>query len=132
MIVPMQLDHEIEVLQVYEQGLVTGQATFNTKVPSWEEWDKAHHTHSRFVALEKGKVIGWVAISPVSTRYCYRGMAEFSIYIRNGYKGKGVGGLLMQELIKSSEVNEIWTLQSSTFPENISSIALQKKYGLEK
>lgn len=124
--------HAAAVLEVYGQGLTTGLATFNTEVPSWQEWDKSHHEHTRFVALMDDLVVGWVAISPVSARHCYRGVAEFSIYIRDGYKGQGIGNLLMQELIKSSEANEIWTLQSSTFPENKASIALQKKHGFRE
>lgn len=125
-------EHAEAVLQIYEEGLQTRQATFNTEVPVWEEWDRNHCQHSRLVATENGQVLGWVAISPVSVRYCYRGVAEFSIYIRAACKGKGIGKLLMEALIKESEANGIWTLQSSTFPENAASIDLQKEFGFRE
>nr|WP_299824897.1 GNAT family N-acetyltransferase [uncultured Pontibacter sp.] len=126
---PMHPKHAASVLRIYEQGLSTRQATFNTIVPSWDEWDAAHLQHSRLVALEGDTVAGWVALSPVSVRLCYKGVAELSIYILGSYRGKGVGNLLMQALINESEQNGIWTLNSSTFPENVASIKLQEKYG---
>ena len=125
-------EHAGAVLKIYEEGLATGQATFNTEVPTWEEWDKNHLPHSRLVALQGEDVVGWVALSPVSSRYCYRGVAEFSIYIRASQRGKGVGNLLMQHLIEESEANGIWTLYSATFAENTASIALQKKWGFRE
>lgn len=131
-IIKMLPDHAGTVLQIYAQGLATGQATFNTQVPSWEAWDKDHHQHSRLVAVENEKVLGWAALSPVSARYCYRGVAELSIYIGTSHQGKGIGNLLMQHLIADSEDNGIWTIHSSTFPENTASIKLQKKYGFRK
>ena len=118
--------HAEAVLNIYREGLATGQATFNTEVPAWEEWDKNHLPHSRLVALQGKEVVGWVALSPVSSRYCYRGVAEFSIYISASQRGEGVGSLLMQHLIEKSEDNGIWTLYSATFAENTASIALQK------
>lgn len=124
--------HAGAVLQIYSEGLATGKATFNTEVPSWEAWDKGHHSHSRLVAVENGKVQGWAALSPVSARSCYRGVAELSIYIGAGHQGKGIGNLLMQHLIADSEDNGIWTIHSSTFPENKASINLQKKYGFRE
>ena len=124
--------HAGAVLQIYKEGLDTGQATFNTEVPSWEQWDRGHHQHSRFVAIVGEKVAGWVALSPVSVRYCYRGVAEFSIYVSAAFRGQGVGDKLMQALIPESEANGIWTLHSSTFPENLASIKLQKKYGFRE
>ncbi|MFD2516154.1 GNAT family N-acetyltransferase [Pontibacter locisalis] len=125
----MLTGHSGEVLRVYAEGLATGQATFNTEVPSWQEWDKGHLPHSRLVATLDGCVLGWAALSPVSARHCYRGVAEVSIYIGSGSRGKGVGSLLLEALIEESEANGIWTLHSSTFPENTASINLQKKHG---
>lgn len=131
-IIRMLPEHAGAVLQIYAEGLTTGQATFNTEVPSWEAWDKNHHAHSRLVAVENGKVLGWAALSPISARYCYRGVAELSIYICQAHQGKGVGTLLMQHLIAESENNGIWMIHSSTFPENTASIRLQKKFGFRE
>ena len=128
----MLADHAEAVLSVYREGLATGQATFNTEVPGWVEWNKNHFPHSRLVALQGEEVVGWVALSPVSGRYCYRGVAEFSIYISASQRGKGVGSLLMKHLIEESEANGIWTLYSATFAENTASIILQKKWGFRE
>lgn len=125
-------EHAEAILQIYAEGLATGQATFNTEVPSWEAWDKDHLAHSRLVAVENGQVLGWAAFSLVSPRYCYRGVAELSIYIGTANQGRGVGNLLMQHLIQESEDNGIWMIQSSTFPENTASIRLQKRYGFRE
>ena len=129
---PMLPAHQQDVLNIYKEGIDTGNATFNTIVPSWKEWDAAHHSHSRIVALEDNRVIGWVALLPVSSRECYSGVAEFSIYISNSAKGKGIGKLLMKRMIEQSEVNGIWTLYSSTLQENKASIGLQKKLGFRE
>lgn len=125
-------EHAGAVLKIYEEGLATGQATFNTVVPLWQEWDNNHHTHSRLVALLNNEVVGWVALSPVSARHCYRGVAEFSIYISASHRGKGIGDLLMEQMITESESNGIWTLYSATFAKNTASIALQKKWGFRE
>lgn len=128
----MEPQHAQAVLQIYAEGLATEQATFTTDVPTWEEWDKAHLLHSRLVAVAGAAVVGWVALSPVSARSCYRGVAEFSLYIAAAYQGKGIGNRLMQQLIEESEARGIWTLCSSTFPENKASLALQKKWGFRE
>ncbi|MHC2991730.1 phosphinothricin acetyltransferase [Pontibacter sp. HJ8] len=125
-------EHAQAVLSIYAEGLESGQATFNTAVPTWEDWDKSHHPHSRLVAVVAGEVLGWVALSPVSARHCYRGVAEFSIYLSAPHRGKGIAHLLMQQLIQESEANGIWTLQSSTFPENTASIRLQRRHGFRE
>lgn len=122
-------EHADIVLRIYAEGLESGNATFNTVVPTWEEWNNSHHAHTRFVATENNKVRGWVALSPVSSRQCYNGVAEFSIYMAATHRGKGIANLLMQKMIDESEANGIWTLYSATFEKNISSIALQKKFG---
>lgn len=129
---PLLPEHAESVLRIYREGIATGEATFNTVVPSWEDWDKNHLPHSRLVASQEEEVVGWVALSPVSTRYCYHGVAEFSLYISTTSRGKGIGNLLMQQLIEESEANGIWTLYSVTFVENKASIALQKKWGFRE
>jgi L-amino acid N-acyltransferase YncA len=125
-------EHAADVLRIYGEGLETGQSTFNTEVPSWEEWDKNHLAHSRVVALEANEVVGWVALLPVSARHCYRGVAEFSIYIAARHRGKGIADMLMQALIKESEANGIWMLQSSTFAENSASLRMQERHGFRR
>jgi L-amino acid N-acyltransferase YncA len=126
---PMLPAHSEAVLRIYKEGMDTGNATFTTEVPAWEEWDKTHHSHSRIVAMEGNNIIGWIALLPVSARACYKGVAEFSIYVSAQARGKGVGHLLMTRLIEESEANGMWTLYSATFQENIVSIELQKKFG---
>jgi len=117
------------ILEIYKQGLDTGNATFETEVPPWTEWDLKYHTHSRFVYVENEQILGWVALSPVSKRAAYKGVAEISIYIDTGALGKGIGSILMDKVIKSSEEQGIWTLFSSVFPENTATINLHEKFG---
>lgn len=126
---PLREDHWEIVSRIYEEGIATKNATFNTQVPTWEIWNQSHHQHSRFIALEKGIVIGWIAIAPVSGRDAYQGVAELSVYISLNHAKKGVGTKLMQHLIEVSETHGIWTLYSSLFPENKASIALHVKHG---
>lgn len=121
-------DHE-SVLEIYKMGIDTGNATFEKLVPTWSEWDANHINHSRFIAEIDGSVAGWVALSPVSKRDAYKGVAEISIYIHNHHWGKGIGSALMERAVESSEGNGIWTLFSVVFPENKSSISLHKKFG---
>lgn len=124
--------HWREVAKIYRDGIATKQATFRKEVPNWDDWNISHHEHSRFVVDDNSKVIGWCALSPVSTRYEYRGVAEVSVYVSLQSIGKGVGSMLMKSLIKSSEENEIWTLYSSLFPENKASVKLHLKNGFRK
>lgn len=126
---PLLPEHADAVLSIYAEGLQSGQATFNTVVPSWQEWDAVHLLHTRLVATENSGVLGWVALLPVSSRACYKGVAEFSIYIARESRGRGIGNLLIQAMIKESETHGIWTLQSATFESNTASIALQQKFG---
>lgn len=120
------------VRAIYLQGIATGQATFQTEAPSWEDWDRSHLRHSRFLASVDGSVAGWAALSPVSSRCVYAGVAEVSVYVHEDYRGKGVGDLLMDTLIESSEAQGLWTLQSGIFPENEASIRLHEKHGFRK
>lgn len=117
------------VAAIYEEGIATGQATFETEVPSPDEWDRKHHEHSRFVAEREGLVVGWGALSPVSPRRAYAGVAEVSVYVAPNAARTGIGSMLMEKLIESARREGIWTLQSSTFPENAASIRLQEAHG---
>src|ERR687885_1473498 len=106
-----------EVAVIYEAGVATRNATFETAVPLWEEWDPRHLARPRLVAVEAGAVVGWAALSPVSARRCYAGVAEDSVYVAPGRQGRGVGQTLLEELVARSEADGLWTLQTSTFPE---------------
>jgi len=118
-----------EVLKIYKGGIETGMATFETIVPSNQVWDERHHVTLRFVAEEHNRVVGWIAISPVSTRTVYSGVGEVSVYISSDSKGKGIATELFKVLIEESEKEGFWTLQSSIFAINTSSIQLHKKMG---
>jgi L-amino acid N-acyltransferase YncA len=112
-----------EVAAIYEDGISTGNATFETGVPSWEAWDAAHSEH-RLVAELDGRVAGWAALSPYSDRCCYRGVAEDSVYVASWAQGQGVGRALLERLIVLSDAAGIWTLQAGIFPENKASLRL--------
>ena len=130
-IVKLLPEHWDGVRQIYKQGIMTGNATFETAAPSWEEWDKKHLDICRFVAIEDGKVAGWIALIPTSTRKVYLGIMEVSIYIHEDHRGKGVGKKLFDVLIPESEKNGIWSLLSVLFPENMASIKLHEKVGFK-
>lgn len=117
-----------EVRAIYEEGIATGVGTFETAAPSWEEWDAARLPHSRLVARAE-TVVGWAALSPVSKRACYAGVAEAGIYVAASARGRGVGRALLKALIESSEAHGIWTLQGVTIAENRASLALQESCG---
>jgi L-amino acid N-acyltransferase YncA len=117
------------VLEIYRMGLETRNATFETNVPSWQEWDSKHLPHSRFVSENVGIVTGWVALTPFSLREVYNGVAEVSIYVADGFRGKNIGKDLLEKVIISSEENGIWTLVSSVFPENEATLKLHTKFG---
>ncbi len=124
--------HSKEVLEIYKAGIETKNATFNTMVPTWEEWDKGHLAHSRFVVETGEKIAGWIALSPVSSRCNYSGVAEVSVYIDPEFGGFGFASELMKVMIAESEKNDIWTLQSSVFPENLASVKLHEKFDFRK
>lgn len=121
--------HWEQVKQIYESGIATGIATFETTAPSWEKWNDGHLTFARLVAVENNEVVGWAALSPVSSRCVYGGVAEVSVYVADTHKGKGIGKLLLQKLITESESNGIWTLQAGIFTDNAASVKLHEKVG---
>ena len=120
------------VRAIYIEGIKTGHATFETDAPNWERWDGAHLKIARLVARESNEVIGWAALSPVSTRRVYAGVAEVSVYVAARARGRGVGRQLLTALISESERSGVWTLQAGIFPENESSIALHEACGFRK
>ena len=120
------------VKAIYEEGIATKNATFETQVPEWKEWDKRHLKKCRFIALNNNQIVGWAALSPVSERCIYSGVAEVSVYVSSSFMGKGVGSLLLQRLIEESENTNIWTLQAGIFPENNASLNLHKKHGFRE
>ena len=121
---PIPNSHIPQVLEIYQQGLDLGYATFNTQAPSAEKWDASHHPFCRIGAYQNDLLVGWVALSPVSVRDCYRGVAEVSLYIRTGFHGQGIGTRLMTEAIQESERAGIWTLYASITSTNTPSIKM--------
>ena len=126
---PMSLAHAKQVLEIYQEGINTGIATFETILPSWDSFSEKHLRHSRLVAIEENAVNGWAVLSPVSARDCYAGVAEVSIYVRKSEQGKGLGKRLLEELITLSEKNGIWSLLSVIDEENQASIHVHQKCG---
>ena len=120
------------VKEIYEQGIATKNATFETTAPDWEEWNKKYMNVCRFVAVQNSVVVGWAALTAVSGRCVYAGVCEVSVYIHNDQKGKGIGKQLLEKLITSSEANEIWTLQAGIFPENSTSIKIHLDLGFRE
>src|SRR6266542_2946496 len=118
-----------EVSRIFAEGIATGNATFETEVPSWDGWDAAHLSEHRVVAERDGGVVGWIALAPVSSRCCYAGVAEVSAYVGEEARGEGVGASLLTTVIDSSERAGIWTLQTGVFPENEVSIRLLQRFG---
>jgi L-amino acid N-acyltransferase YncA len=126
---PMEPDDWLAVAEIYWDGMRDGLATFETEVPSWEEWDACHHRDHRLVADLMGEVVGWAALSPVSTRRCYRGVAEDSVYVAHEARGLGIGRRLLEALVARAEAAGIWTIQAAVFPENRATLALHERCG---
>jgi L-amino acid N-acyltransferase YncA len=120
------------VRSIYLEGIATGHATLETEAPSWEKWDGGHLAKGRLVARSGETIAGWAALSPVSRRPVYSGVAEVSVYVGEKYRGRGVGSLLLGALVEASEQNGIWTLQAGIFPENTASIALHQRHGFRE
>ncbi len=117
------------VRAIYMEGIATGNSTFEQSAPDWPAWDQGHLPSCRLVARVDGEVLGWTALSPVSGRRVYAGVAEFSIYVAERARGRGIGAALLQALIDASEQEGIWTLQSGIFPENTASLELCRRCG---
>ncbi len=118
------------VISIFKQGIDGGNATFDKDAPNWENWDAGYFHDCRWVVEDESeKVMGWAALKPISTRECYRGVAEVSIYLDNAVQGRGLGSVLLKKLILDSEEHGFWTLQSGIFPENAASIAIHAKMG---
>ena len=131
-IVHLTQEHWGAVQEIYRAGIASGNATFETEVPEWEQWDAKHLQFARLVILVDGEVKGWAALSPVSTRRVYRGVAENSVYVAPNAQGLGLGRLLLDRLINESEINGVWTLQNSIFPENVASLNLHRSFGFRE
>ena len=119
----------LPVSEIYEEGIATKMATFEISAGTWEKWDQGHLNESRLVMAEGEEVLGWAALSSVSGRCVYSGVAEVSVYIRSLAKGRGIGTRLLEELIRQSEESGIWTLQAGIFADNHPSIKLHEKMG---
>ena len=129
----MRPEHWPRVRAIYLEGVATGQATFETEAPGWERWDSSHLPFARLVALaEGGLVAGWAALGPVSSRKVYEGVAEVSVYVGEGFRGRGLGRALLEALVRESEAAGVWTLQASVFPENAASVALHLACGFRE
>lgn len=120
------------VREIYREGIASGNATFETEAPDWPRWDAAHRKDCRLVARRKAQVLGWAALSQVSSRAVYAGVTEVSIYVAASERGRGIGKALLVALIEQSEKCVIWTLQAGIFPENVASIALHKSCGFRE
>src|ERR1700694_5413088 len=120
----MRPDDWPRVVSIYEAGIATGDATFETEAPPWDAWDKGHLAQTRRVASRAGAAVAWAALSPVSERCVYQGVAEVSVYVDPKAAGQGVGRALLGALVEASESAGIWTLQTGIFPENRASLAL--------
>lgn len=132
MIDTMKSEDWANVRLIYLEGIGTGNSTFESEVPGWKKWDSAHIDDHRLVVREGQRVLAWAALSSVSARRVYSGVAGLSLYVSAGHRGKGVGSKLIEAVILSTEEAGIWTLQGDIFPENIPSLRLVKKYGFKE
>jgi L-amino acid N-acyltransferase YncA len=126
---PLRPDDWPAVREIFEAGIATGDATFETVAPSWQDWDAAHLADHRLVARDGGRVVGWTALAPVSDRCAYAGVAENSIYVASDAQGRGVGRALLTALLASADRGGIWTVQTGIFPENQASVRLHQACG---
>jgi phosphinothricin acetyltransferase len=125
----MEPDDWPAIEAIYAAGIATGDATFETDPPSWEEFDAGRLRDHRLVAVEAGDVVGWAALSPTSARACYAGVVEHSVYVAESARGRGVGLALMEALVAGANAAGLWTIQTSIFPENAASVALHARVG---
>ncbi len=124
--------HWERVRSIYLEGIATGDATFETEAPEWGRWDAAHLRLCRLVALDGGRVAGFAALSPVSSRKVYAGVAEVSVYVGAEFRGRGFGRALLEALIRESEASGVWTLQAGIFPENVASVEMHRACGFRE
>lgn len=129
---PLRPGHWEAVRAIYAQGIATRQATFETEPPTWEEWNAAHLAAGRLVAHREEEIVGWAALSAVSDRCVYEGVAEVSLYVGTAHRGEGIGSRLLARLIEESEEHGIWTLQAGIFPENVASAAMHRNLGFRE
>lgn len=129
---PLQPEDWDRVRTIYEQGIATGDATFETEAPEWLVWDRNHLAACRFVAERDGHIAGWAALAPVSERCVYGGVAEVSLYVAEDARGGGIGAILLAALVESSEGEGMWTLQAGVFPENEASIRIHERAGFRR
>ena len=129
---PIKADDWEIVAAIYKQGIETNNATFQQQIPTWNEWDNRHLKNCRIIASIDNKIAGWAALSPVSTRCVYAGVAEVSVYVANNFRGQHIGKMLLDKLIIESEKENLWTLQAGIFPENIPSLIIHEKAGFRK
>jgi L-amino acid N-acyltransferase YncA len=128
-LIPMQPEHASAVLEIYGHGIASGMATFETTVPDWDKFNLKYLPHSRIIAMQENELVGWAALTPVSARECYNGVAEVSVYVHQQHQRKGIGRILLEELINTSEQNGIWSLLSVIHEENRASIHLHEQCG---
>lgn len=129
---PMTNEDWIPVAEIYRQGIETRNATFETEIPAWDEWDSSHLKSCRIIASTGDSIVAWAALIPVSKRKVYAGVAEISIYVSDEYKRQGIGSRLLGRLITESEKEGFWTLQAVIFPENITSLKIHQDLGFRK
>jgi len=130
-IIPLQKIHWPGIKEIYQQGIATKNATFETECPDWDIWDKKFLKICRFVAYDD-KALGWATLSATSTRAVYKGVAEVTVYVHENARGKSVGRQLLEKLISESEKNGFWTLQAGIFPENVASLKIHENLGFRK
>lgn len=128
-IAPLEVGHWPRVAEIYAEGIATGDATFETEVPTWEHWDGMHLPDRRLGAWGSGELLGWAALAPVSARPVYAGVTECSVYVAEEARGRGVGRRLLEALVRDSEQAGIWTVQAGIFAENAGSVALHARCG---
>ena len=129
---PLRREDWDDILAIYQEGIATGHATFETDAPDWRTWDADHLATCRLVARADHAVVGWASLSPVSERCIHQGVAETSVYVRAAARGRGVGRALLTALVEASGDAGIWTLQAGIFPENIASLAIHNACGFRE
>jgi L-amino acid N-acyltransferase YncA len=117
------------VAAIFAEGIATRVATFETEPPDYDVFDASHHSEHRLVAVEDGRIVGWATLAPTSSRACYAGVAESSVYIAEDARGRGIGRALMEAVIANADAAGIWTIQAGMFPENAASVSLHEQLG---